>query len=85
MTSIWSLGPEVRVDTDKELEDPNVLVIGPLKRVSDSPDPQLPSKVQTLEVAVAHKVTAVLSDVPSVQPVRSIWRQTQSSHHWLPC
>ena len=67
-----SIEPEVRVDIKVALEDPNVLVIGLVEHVYDSPNPQSLSEARALEVAVTDVVAAVLCDVPSAQPVVSM-------------
>ena len=61
----------MRVELVRALEDPDVLVVGPLQYVFDSPDPPSPLEARVLEAAVADAVAAVLSDFPSAQPITS--------------
>ena len=70
--------PEVRVNIEV-LDDPNVLIVGPVKRVSDSPHPKLPSAVRALQMAVAvMRLSLFLAMSPSAQLVRSMVSQQSS-------
>jgi len=70
--------PKVRVDIEEVLDDPNVRCMGPIECISNSPDPQSPTRARALEVAVADEVAAILSDVPSAQPERSMASEQSS-------
>jgi len=61
----FGIEPKVRLKLVEALEDPNALMVGPLKHVSDLPNPLSSSEAWALERAVPDAVAPIFSNVSS--------------------